>query len=72
MLRIIGNSYNNKIRNVDPQQGDVVREKKYAQPLEVVRIDPPSREAEVVPQGKPTAPKRWLPFEELQPYKKEG
>jgi len=56
--------------NGDPKEGDIVREKKYAQPLEVVRVDPEFRQAEVVPQGKP-APKRTVPFEELKPYKKE-
>ncbi len=56
----------------DPEPGDIVREKKYAQPLEVTRTWPDWRQVEVVPQEKPTAPKRVLKFDEVQPYKKEG
>lgn len=55
----------------NPEPGDIVREKKYAQPLEVVRTWPEWQQAEVVPQERPAAPKRILRFEELQPYKKE-
>ncbi len=56
----------------DPEPGDIVREKKYAQPLEVTRTWPDWRQAEVVPQAEPTKKKRYLRFEEIEPYKKEG
>ncbi len=56
----------------DPIPGDIVREKKYAQPLEVVFTNPPMREALTHPQGNPDGKRKWHRFEELQPYKKEG
>lgn len=58
---------------LDPQVGDIVRTKKFSQPLEVVKIDRDKREAGTKPQGNP------LPnvtethkFTELQPYREEG
>lgn len=56
----------------DPIPGDIVREKKYAQPLEVTRIHPPTREAEVRPQNQPNVQPKWTKFEKLQPYRKES
>lgn len=56
----------------DPKEGDIVREKKYAQPLEVTKVMPAEKKVEVIPQGKPTAPKKVVKFDEIQPYKKEG
>jgi len=56
----------------DPVPGDIFREKKYSQPLEVTRVYPPRREVETQPQGKPTVPKKWHKYEEVIPYKKEG
>jgi hypothetical protein len=59
----------------DPKEGDIVRERKYAQPLEVTRVYPPARQAEVQPLNpkmEPAGPKRWHKCDELVPYKKEG
>lgn len=39
----------------DPIPGDIVREKKYAQPLEVIQVYPPRSELQTQPQGEPTA-----------------
>lgn len=55
----------------DPEQGDIVREKKYAQPLEVTRTWPDYKQVEVVPVTRPDAPKRTLRFDEVEPYKPE-
>ncbi len=58
---------------IDPQVGDIVRTKKYAQPLEVLKVDPVKREVGTKQASNP------LPnvtethkFTEVQPYKKEG
>ncbi len=56
----------------DPVPGDIVREKKYAQPLEVIQVYPPKREVQTQPQGKPEAPKKWQKMDDVIPYKKEG
>ncbi len=55
----------------DPQEGDIVREKKYAQPLKITHVTP-FRTVEVQPDGQPAGPRKWLPFHEIEPYKKEG
>lgn len=55
-----------------PEEGDIVREKKYAQPLEVTKVMPNEKKVEVVPQAQPAAPKKVLKFDEIQPYKKEA
>ncbi len=56
----------------DPVPGDIVREKKYAQPLEVIQVFPPTRRLETQPQGQPNAPKKWDDYDNVIPYKKEG
>lgn len=53
------------------KQGDIVREKKYAQPLEVTKTWPEYHQVEVVPVDDPSRPKRYLHNEEIQPYKEE-
>jgi hypothetical protein len=56
----------------DPKVGDIVREKKYAQPLEVTRVLPPLRQVETAPQTNPNGPKTWHDYDNVIPYKKEG
>lgn len=59
----------------DPKEGDIVRERKYAQPLKVTEVFPRIREAEVQPLSpkmEPSGPTRFVPFHELVPHKKEG
>lgn len=59
----------------EPKEGDIVRERKYAQPMEVTKVLPPIRQAEVQPLNpkmKPEGPKKWVEFSELVPHKKEG
>ena len=53
------------------KQGDIVREKKYAQPLEVTKVYPEYQQVEVTPVNDPERPKRYLHNEELQPYTEE-
>lgn len=60
---------------LDPKEGDIVRERKYAQPLRVEKVLPPIRQAEVQPLNPkmaPEGPKKWVEFSELVPHKKEG
>lgn len=56
----------------DPMPGDIVREKKYSQPLEVIQVYPPRKELQTQPQGQPTSPKKWQKYDDVVPYKKEG
>lgn len=56
----------------EPELGDTVREKKYSQPLRVTETYPAQREVQVQPEMQPDAPKRWVPFEEVEPYHPEG
>lgn len=55
----------------DPEVGDIVREKKYAQPLEVVKTVPYTRELEARPLTSPDAPSKRLDYDDVVPYKKE-
>lgn len=60
---------------MEPKEGDIVRERKYAQPMEVTKTLPPIRQAEcqpLNPKMKPEGPKKWVEFSELVPHKKEG
>lgn len=60
---------------LEPKEGDIVRERKFAQPLRVERVLPPIRQAEVQPlkpNMTPEGPKKWVEFSELVPHKKEG
>lgn len=56
-----------------PKVGDIVREKKYAQPLEViaVAVQGSLSIAETKPAGSPSAPSKWRNFKDLQPYRNE-
>lgn len=55
----------------DPKAGDIVREKKYAQPLEVTRLVPYTRELEARPLDRPLVTPKRLNYDDVIPYKKE-
>ena len=58
---------------LDPQLGDIVRTKKFSQPLEVIKIDRVMRVAGTKPAKSPLPNITEIhKFTELQPYRKEG